>query len=41
MEVSKESHVKFQAERVSNMYMLKVTVGGLQLSSALKVVIVE
>ena len=34
----------FQVERVSNMYMLRnleVTVGGLQLSSALKAVVVE
>jgi len=32
MEVSKEAHVKFQSERVSNVYMLRnseVTVGGL------------
>jgi len=44
MEVSKEAHVKFQAERVGNVYMLrnlKVTVGGLQLSSALEAAIVE
>ena len=44
MEVFKEAHVKFQAERVSNVYMLqnlKVTVGGLQLSSALEAVVVE
>jgi len=37
MEVFKEAHVKFQAERVSNVYMLQnlyVTVGALQLSSA-------
>jgi len=36
--------VKFQAERVSNVYMLrnsKVTVGGLQLSSASKAAVVE
>ena len=42
MEVSKEAHVKFQAERVDNVYMLqnsKVTVGGLQLFSASKVVV--
>ena len=34
----------FQAERVNNVYMLqnsKVTVGGLQLSSASEVVVVE
>jgi len=39
MKVFKEAHVKFQAERVGNVYMLrnsKVTVGGLQLSSAQK-----
>ena len=44
MEVSKEAHVKFQAEHVSNVYMLrnlKVTVSGLQLSSALKATIME
>ena len=44
MEVSKEAHVIFQAERVSNVYMLRnseVTVGELQLSSALKAVVVE
>ena len=44
IEVSKDAHVMFQAERVGNVYMLqnsKVTVGGLQLSSASKVVIVE
>ena len=32
MEVSKEAHVKFQAERVDNVYMLRnsnVTTGGL------------
>jgi len=43
MEVSKEVHVKFQAERVDNVYMLRnseVTIGGLQLSSALKAVVV-
>jgi len=35
IEVFKEAHVKFQAERVGNIYMLRnfeVTVGGLQLS---------
>ena len=39
MEVSKEAHVMFQADRVDNVYMLQnseVTVGGLQLSSALE-----
>jgi len=44
MEVSKEAHVKFQAKRVGNVYMLqnlKVIVGGLQLSSALEAVVVK
>jgi len=44
MKVFKEAHVMFQAERVGNVYMLwnsEVTVGGLQLSSASKVVVVE
>ena len=44
MEVSKEAHVMFQAEHIDNVYMLRnseVTVGGLQLSSVSKVVIVE
>ena len=44
MKVSKEAHVKFQAERVDNVYVLrnlKVTVGGLQLSSASKAAVVE
>ena len=44
MEVSKEAHVKFQAERVDNVYMLRnsdVTVSGLQLSSTLKAAIVQ
>ena len=39
MKVSRESHMKFQAERVHDVYMLRnseVTVGGLQLSSASK-----
>ena len=39
IEVSKEAHVMFQAESISNVYMLRnseVTVGGLQLSSASK-----
>ena len=39
MEVFKETHVKFQAERVGNVHILQnseVTVGGLQLSSASK-----
>jgi len=42
--VSKESHVMFKAERVGNVYMLRnlgVRVGGLQLSSASKVVVVK
>jgi len=37
MKVFKEAHVKFQAERVNNVYMLRnseVTIGGLQLLSA-------
>ena len=44
MKVSKEAHVKFQAERVDNMYMLrnsKFTVSGLQISSASKTVVVK
>jgi len=44
MEVSKETHVMFQAKRVGNVYMLRnseVTVGELQLSSASKAVVVE
>ena len=44
MKVFKEAHVMFQAEHVGNVYMLRsseVTVGGLQLSSALKVVVVK
>ena len=44
MEVSKETHVMFQAERFGNVYMLQnseVTVGGLQLSLASKGVVVE
>ena len=44
MKVSKKAHVMFQAERVGNVYMLqnsKVTVDGLQLSSASKVTVVE
>jgi len=44
MKVFKEVHVMFQAECVCNAYMLrtlKVTVGGLQLSSASEVVVVE
>ena len=44
MKVSKEAHVKFQAERIGNVYMLQnsqVTVGGLQLSSASKVTVTE
>ena len=44
MEIFKEAHVKFLAERVGNVYMLRnleVTVGGLQLSSASEAVVVE
>jgi len=44
MEVFKEAHVMFQAERVGNVYMLwnsEVTFGGLQLSSASKAMVVE
>jgi len=44
MEVSKDTYVMFQAEHVSNVYMLQnseVTVGELQLASALKAVVVE
>ena len=44
IEVFKEAHVMFQAERVGNVYMLqnsKVTISRLQLSSALKVAVVE
>jgi len=44
VKVSKEAYVKFQAERVGNVYMLRnsnVTAGGLQLSSASKVTVVE
>jgi len=44
MEVFKEAHVIFQAERVGNVYMLQnseVTVGGLQLSSASEAAVVE
>ena len=44
MEVSKEAHVKFQAEGVSNVYMLQnseVTVSELQLSSASEALIVK
>ena len=44
MEVSKEAHVKFQAELVGNVYMLwnlEVTVSRLQLSYASKAAIVE
>ena len=44
MEVFKETHVMFQAECVSNVYILRnseVTVGGLQLSSASRLVVVE
>jgi len=44
MKVSKKAHVKFQVEHIGNVYMLqnsKVTVGGLQLSSASKAAVVE
>jgi len=44
IEVSKDAHMMFQAERVCNVYMLRnleVTVGGLQLFSASKAVVVE
>ena len=44
MKVSKEAHVKFQAEHVGNVYMLqnsKIIVGGLQLFSASKAAVVE
>ena len=44
IEVFKEAHMKFQAERVDNVYMLRnseVTVGGLQLSLASKAVNIE
>ena len=44
MKVFKDAHVKFQAERVGNVYMFRNsenTVGGLQLSSASKAVVVE
>ena len=44
IKVSKETHVKFQAERVGNVYILQnseVIVGGLQLFSASKAAVVE
>ena len=44
MDVFKEAHVIFQAKYIGNVYILRnseVTVSGLQLSSALKVVVVE
>ena len=44
MEVFKEPHVKFQTERVDNVYMLQnleVTAGGLQLSSTSEATIEE
>jgi len=44
MKVFKEAHVMFLAKRVSNVCMLRnseVTVGGLRLSSASKVVVVK
>ena len=43
MKVFKEAHVKFQAECVGDVYMLRnsdVTIGGLQLSSAEKAAVV-
>ena len=42
--VFKEAHMMFQAERVSNVYILRnseVTIGGLQLSSVLKIVVMK
>ena len=44
MKVSKEVHVKFEAKRIDNVYMLRnseVIVGRLQLSSALKMAVVK
>ena len=44
MNIFKDVHVNFQAKRVGNIYMLrnsKVTVGELQLSSALRSEVVE
>jgi len=44
MKVSKEAHMKFQAEHIDDVYMLRnsdVTVGELQLSSASRSVVVE
>jgi len=44
MKVFKDAHVKFQAERIGNVYILwnsEVTVGGMQLSSASRSEIVE
>ena len=44
MKVFKEAYVMFQAEHVGNVYMLwnsEITVGGLQLSSASKAVVME
>jgi len=44
MEVFKEAYMMFQAEHVGNVYMLQnseVIISGLQLSSALKAVVVE
>jgi len=44
MKVSKKAYMKFQVERVGNVYMLqnsKVTDGGLQLSSASEAAVVE
>jgi len=44
VKVFKDTHVKFQVERIGNVYMLlnsEVTVGGLQLSSASRLEVVE
>ena len=44
MKVFKEAYVMFQAEHVGNVYMLwnsKITIGGLQLSSASKAAVVK
>ena len=44
MKVFKDTHVKFHVERIGDIYMLlnsEVTVGGLQLSSASRLEVVE
>ena len=44
MEISKEAHVNFQAERIDNVYILRnseVTICELQLSSASKAAVME